>query len=100
VTRGGPWWAASGALSPVEQPVAEQAAAGPARPSPAPAGLPRAPASGSPSPSPGPSGQGGLVLLAILAALLIPPVLCLLGRLRPGCSAGRSRSYRPALLPG
>jgi hypothetical protein len=94
----GPSWAASGTLSPVQEPGVGQAGARPGRPSPPPPGLPGAPAAGSSSPSP--SGQGGWLLLAILAVLLVPPALVLLGRLWPGWAGGRSRSYRPALLPG
>jgi hypothetical protein len=47
-----------------------------------------------------PSGQGGSLLLAILAGLLLPPTLALLGGLPSDRSGGSTRAYRPALLPG
>jgi hypothetical protein len=99
-TRGtwiAPWRAASSQLTFAPRP-GDWRAAGTGRPSPERPGPPPAPASGPSSPSP--SGQGGWLLLAILAGLLLPPPLALLGALPSDRSGGSTRAYRPTLLPG
>jgi hypothetical protein len=98
-TRGtwtAPWRAASGPLTFAPRPDAWRAA-GTGRSSPQRPDPPPAPAS---DPSSNPSGQGGWLLLAILAGLLLPPALALLGRLPSDRSGASTRAYRPALLPG
>jgi hypothetical protein len=92
-----PGRAASGQLTFVPQPGGWRAA-GTGRPSPERPGPPPAPASGPSSLNP--SGQGGSLLLVILAGLLLPPTLALLGGLPSDRSSGSTRAYRPALLPG
>jgi hypothetical protein len=99
-TRGtgmAPWRAASGQLTFAPQPGGWRPA-GTGRPSPERPGPPPAPASGPSSSNP--SGHGGSLLLAILAGLLLPPALALLGGLLSDRSGGSMRAYRPALLPG
>jgi hypothetical protein len=92
-----PWWAASSPLTFVPRPGGWRAA-GTGRSSPERPGPPPAPASGPSSSNP--SGQGGSLLLAVLAGLLLPPALALLGVLPSDRSGGSMRAYRPALLPG
>jgi hypothetical protein len=91
------WRAASGPVMFAPQPDGWRIA-GTGRPSPERPGPPPAPASGPSSSNP--SGQGGSLLLAVLAGLLLPPVLALLGGLPSDRSGGSTRAYRPALLPG